>query len=118
LVRLKVDVIVAAAYTAAAAKGATSTIPIVMTNDGDPVWNRLVVSLARPGGNVTGLSAQALDLVGKQLKAVVALAHTLLRIVYQVLADGTTYRELGGDYYDRQHTQRAARPAIRLLEIF
>jgi transposase len=49
-------------------------------------------------------------------KAVVALAHTLLRIVYHVLADGTTYRELGGDYYDRQHGQRAARRAIRLLE--
>jgi len=49
-------------------------------------------------------------------KAVVALAHTLLRIVYHVLADGTTYRELGGDYYDRQHHQRAARRGIRLLQ--
>ena len=49
-------------------------------------------------------------------KAVVALAHTLLRIVYHVLANGTTYRELGGDYYDRQHSQRATRRAIRLLE--
>ena len=45
-----------------------------------------------------------------------ALAHTLLRIVYHVLADGTTYRDLGSDYYDRQHSQRAARRAIRLLE--
>jgi putative ABC transport system substrate-binding protein len=60
-------VIVAAAYTASAAKGATSTIPIVMTNDADPVGNMLVASLARPGGNVTGLSTLSIDLVGKQL---------------------------------------------------
>jgi hypothetical protein len=39
-------------------------------------------------------------------KAVVAVAPTLLRIAYHVLAHGTTYRELGGDYYDRRHTQR------------
>ena len=68
LVRLKVDVIVAAAYTPDAAKGATSTIPIVMTNHADPVGSRLVASLARPGGNVTGLSVQSPDLVGKQLQ--------------------------------------------------
>jgi transposase len=49
-------------------------------------------------------------------KAVVALAHALLRIAYHVLADGTTYRELGGDYYDRQHTRRVTRRAIQLLE--
>ena len=49
-------------------------------------------------------------------KAVIALAHALLRIAYHVLAQGTTYRELGGDYYDRRHSQRLARRAIRLLE--
>ena len=49
-------------------------------------------------------------------KAVVALAHTLLRIAYRVLADGTTYHELGGDYYDRQHRQRLTRRAIQLLQ--
>jgi transposase len=49
-------------------------------------------------------------------KAVVALAHTLLRIVYHVLADGTVYRDLGGDYHDRRHRQRVARRAILLLE--
>ena len=49
-------------------------------------------------------------------KAVIALAHALLRIAYHVLAQGTTYRELGGDYYDRRHSDRLTRRAIRLLE--
>jgi transposase len=49
-------------------------------------------------------------------KAVVALAHALLRIAYHVLADGTVYRELGADYYARRHRQRATRRAIHVLE--
>ena len=58
LVRLKVDLIVVTGATAAlAAKNATTTIPIVMTNAGDPVGAGLVASLARPGGNVTGISS-------------------------------------------------------------
>jgi len=68
LVQLKVDVIVAAALTAEAAKSATSTIPIVMANHGDPLSSGLVASLANPGGNVTGMSTLALDLVGKQIQ--------------------------------------------------
>ena len=70
LVRLKVDVIVApAAQNPVAAKQATRTIPIVMTSHPDPVASGLVASLARPGGNVTGLSARAgPEIVGKQLE--------------------------------------------------
>jgi putative ABC transport system substrate-binding protein len=57
LVRLKVDVIVSAGPSATrSAKEATSTIPIVMAQDNDPVGSGFVVSLARPGGNITGLS--------------------------------------------------------------
>ena len=69
LVRLKVDVIVAVGTPGpVAAKQATTTIPIVMTNGGDPVGAGLVASLARPGGNVTGLSIVIPDLIGKQLQ--------------------------------------------------
>jgi len=57
LVRLNVDVIVSAGPTPTRfAKHATKTIPIVMAQDGDPVGNGFVISLARPGGNITGLS--------------------------------------------------------------
>ncbi len=69
LVRLKVDVIVAAAVPAIrAAKETTRTIPIVMAVVVDPVATGLVASLARPGGNVTGLSMMAPELVGKQME--------------------------------------------------
>ena len=68
LVRLKVDVIVTPATpNTVAAKQATRTIPIVMAGAGDPVAAGLVASLARPGGNVTGLSMISPDIVGKQL---------------------------------------------------
>jgi putative ABC transport system substrate-binding protein len=69
LVALKVDVIVAGNPTAAlAAKHATRTLPIVFTAVGDPVTSGLVTSLARPGGNVTGSSFFAPELVGKYLE--------------------------------------------------
>jgi putative ABC transport system substrate-binding protein len=68
-VRLKVDVIVTASTEAVrAAKRATSTIPIVFATAGDPVGAGLVASLARPGGNVTGVSNQFTDLGGKRLE--------------------------------------------------
>jgi len=69
LVHLKVDAIVTQGEAATrAVKEATSTIPIVMATSGDPVGAGLVASLARPGGNVTGLSAVAPDLTGKRLQ--------------------------------------------------
>ena len=69
LVRLKVDVILSGgSQVTHPAKEATATIPIVMTNDNDPVAEGSVASLARPGGNVTGLSNLAPEISGKQLE--------------------------------------------------
>ena len=69
LVRLRVDIIVAAGPVAPlAAKRVTNTIPIVMTNHGDPVGSGLVASLGRPGTNVTGLSLIHPEVVGKQVE--------------------------------------------------
>ena len=81
LVRLKVDVIAAAGTLAPlAAKQATSTIPIVMTAAGDPLGSGLVASLARPGGNVTGMSLMAPDLGGKRLELLKEVVPRLARV--------------------------------------
>jgi putative ABC transport system substrate-binding protein len=67
LVHLKVDIIVTGGPSStAAAKAATSSIPIVTTLEGNPVGEGLVASLARPGGNITGLSSLGVDLPGKR----------------------------------------------------
>ena len=69
LARLKVDVIASAGGTSTrAAKEATATIPIVMVQDNDPVGNGFVASLARPGGNITGLATLAPEISGKRLE--------------------------------------------------
>jgi putative tryptophan/tyrosine transport system substrate-binding protein len=79
-VRLQVDVIVVSSTPAAkAAKQATGTIPIVMVYVGDPVGSGLVASLARPGGNVTGLSSQA-EQAGKQLQLLQEVAPGASRV--------------------------------------
>src|SRR5262245_20437414 len=79
--RLKVDGIVKAGTAAiVAAKQATSSIPIVFAVAGDPVGTGLVASLARPGGNVTGLSIQATDLTGKRLELLREAVPSLRRL--------------------------------------
>jgi ABC-type uncharacterized transport system substrate-binding protein len=81
MVRLKLDVIVTSGASATrAAKEATNTIPIVMTNDPDPVGDGIVPSLARPGGNVTGLSTLAPELNGKRLEVLREVAPKLVRL--------------------------------------
>jgi putative ABC transport system substrate-binding protein len=79
--RLKVDVIVTSGPTMTrAAKQATVTIPIVMTFDSDPVGNGFIASLARPGGNITGLSALSPELSGKQLELMKEIVPKLSRV--------------------------------------
>ena len=81
LVRLKVDIIITAGAPAArAAKEATPTIPIVMTQVGDPVANGFVASLAQPGGNITGLSTLAPELSGKRLELLKEVVPRLSRV--------------------------------------
>ena len=81
LVRLNVKVIVTTGTTGAlAAKRATSTIPIIMTTGADPVINGLVASLARPGGNITGLTSIASDLAGKRVEVLKETVPQLARV--------------------------------------
>jgi ABC-type uncharacterized transport system substrate-binding protein len=81
LVRLKVDIIVTAGpIPTRLAKEATTTIPIVMMQDTDPVGNGFVASLARPGGNITGLATLAPELSGKRLELLKEIVPKLLRI--------------------------------------
>jgi len=81
LVRLKVAVIVTGGATGTrTAKQATTTIPIVMAQDPDPVANGFVASLARPGGNITGLSSLTADLSGKRLELLKEILPKLSRL--------------------------------------
>ena len=81
LVRLKVDVIVTAGPASTRpAKEATSTIPIVMGFDNDPVGNGFVASLAGPGGNITGLSTLAPEISGKQLELLMEIVPRLSHV--------------------------------------
>ncbi len=96
LVRLKVDVIVTSGpQSTRVAKEATVTIPIVMGFDPDPVGGGFVASLARPGGNITGLSTLSPELSGKQLELLKEIVPKLSRVAVQrasVKRDGTRRR--------------------------
>jgi putative ABC transport system substrate-binding protein len=95
LVASKVDVIVVNGYPAAvAAKEGTSTIPIVISASGDPVSTHLVASLARPGGNVTGISDVAAQLAPKRLELLKEMVPSLQRVamLYNAGDRGMTMR--------------------------
>jgi putative ABC transport system substrate-binding protein len=115
LVELQVDVIVAFSSVAAqAAKNTTTTIPIVMVSSGDPVATGLVVSLARPGGNITGLTGMATELSGKRLQLLREVVPSLSRLaVLWNTLDGAmtlTFRGI-------QITARALGLAVRPLGV-
>ena len=95
LVRLKVDVIVTSGgRETRAAKEATSTIPIVMTQDPDPVGTGFVASLARPGGNITGLSTLAPELSGKRLEILREVVPKLSRVAVLGTSTGAGYAQM------------------------
>jgi len=99
LVRLKVDLILTRGTPATlAAKHATATIPIVMAAVADPVESRLAASLARPGGNVTGLTSATAELVPKRLELLKALVPKMTRVAaYSNLANvaaAATWKEI------------------------
>jgi len=96
LVRLKVDIIVTTGgVVTRAAKEATSTIPIVMAQDPDPVGSGFVASLARPGGNITGLSTLAPELNGKRLEILKEVVPKASRVAVLGSSTGSGYaREL------------------------
>jgi putative ABC transport system substrate-binding protein len=103
-VRLKVDVIVThATANVLAAKQGTSVIPIVFAATPDPVGSNLVASLARPGGNVTGLSNQAPDVAGKRLELLREAVPHLRRLAILVNVDNSLAAA------ETQETQGAAR---------
>ena len=95
LVNLKVDLIVAPGTAAAlAAKAATSVIPIVTVVVGDPVSARLIVSLDRPGGNITGTSSLASDLPGKELELLKEIVPQLSRVAVLFNPTNTSHAPL------------------------
>jgi ABC-type uncharacterized transport system substrate-binding protein len=102
LLDAKPEVIVTFGTTAAqAAKAATTTTPIVMAFAGDPVGDRLVASLAKPGGNVTGMSLATAELYGKRLELVKEVVPKLTRL--------TVFGDLSRQTESLRHTQEAAR---------
>jgi ABC-type uncharacterized transport system substrate-binding protein len=93
LVRLKVEMLVASNATVArAAKKSGVTIPIVVTVSGDPTAGGLVASLARPGGNVTGLYQYSPELVGKRLELLKEVIPKVTRFAFLNSTDGTAAR--------------------------
>src|SRR5258706_15702443 len=92
LARLKIDILVTAGPAATRpAKEATVTIPIVMAQDTDPVGNGFVTSLARPGGDITGLSTLSPELSGKQLELLKEIVPKLSRMAGLGISSRTSH---------------------------
>jgi len=115
LVRLKVDVILTSGTPEVlAAKQATSVIPIVFATAGDPVGNGLIASLARPGGNVTGMSLQSNDTAGKRLELLREVVPSLRRLaILANVGNPFSVLELG----EAQAAARALGLEVDTLEI-
>jgi len=115
LVRLKVDVIVTGSVpAAAAARNATTTIPIVMVMTGDPLASGLVPSLARPGGNLTGMTALGLELSAKRLELLKEAVPDVTRVA--VLTD-PAFPDSGPSVKRLEGAARALGMQLRIQEV-
>ena len=113
LVRLKVDCIVAAGSgETGVAQKATSAIPIVMMSSSDPVGTKFVASLARPGGNITGLTSISGDLGGKVLALLKEIIPALARVVGAQPSGGTTQ-----DLFFKETEEPARALGIKLIRV-
>ena len=114
LVRLKVDVIVTAGLEGTVvAKAATSMIPILITQDPDPVANGFVASLARPGGNITGLSTLSAELSGKRLELLKEIVPRLSRVAVFDNSTGGNAQVLK----ETKHTAKALGVKLQYLDV-
>jgi putative ABC transport system substrate-binding protein len=116
LVRLNVDLMLAAGGTptARAAKNATHTIPIVMTNAADPVADGLIASLARPSGNITGLTAVTPDLSAKRLEL---LKETVPNVSRVAILWNPAVHERATDLKEAETAAGAFHIRLQLLEV-
>ena len=115
LVRLKVDILFGTDNRAArAAKKSSTTIPIIITSGGDPVRSGLVASLARPGGNVTGLTTTSSHLIGKRLELLKEVVPKVSRFAFLMPADSAGLRAM---YNEAQGTAKALGVTFQLLEV-
>jgi|SRR5947208_643689 len=114
LLKLKVDaVVVTNPPSIRAAKQATKTIPVVIVTTEDPVTTKIIDSLARPGGNITGLSRLTRELSGKRLELLKEVISGISRV--GVLWAGTTGRRTGFEYYEP--AGRALKIPLQSLEV-
>jgi putative ABC transport system substrate-binding protein len=114
MVRLNLDVIVTSGASGTrAVKEATNTIPIVMTNDPDPVGDGIIASLARPGGNITGLSALAPELNGKRLEVLREVVPKLSRVAVLRVSTGL----VGGQVRELELAAKAFGVTLQYLDV-
>jgi putative tryptophan/tyrosine transport system substrate-binding protein len=114
LVHLKVDVLVVPTLTMIrAAMQATKTIPIVMVTSADPVATRVINSLARPGGNVTGITMLTRDLTGKRLELLKEIVPTISRVGF-VLPESPDQRVRFKEYEEAAHALKIQLQSLAL----
>jgi putative tryptophan/tyrosine transport system substrate-binding protein len=121
LVSLKVDVIVTSSASGAfAAKNATSTIPVVFVTAGDPVGMGLVTSLVRPGGNITGLTTSAPELIGKRLELLKEVLPRITRVAVVCNPSNPSFSEMLKEMQaaSKAHALQLQSLEVRALEDF